>query len=256
MKALKSQKRRPETSPETEDLSNLAALRKELKKQTVEQVNLAGKDFFSQIIGYANDYEGPANDNENGTTERTVQAESLDSKKSASEPSSLSLKEVVLFQLLPPSLNEQSSANDFESKLAKIEQKAAPSTEFHKEYSQSITKSGENLSRREANEHEHKINQILSEIKELVTSTKALQVEFGQVTLETVPSNPGKYYTNFLEWLIIMIRQARHKVEESNSWLSSVQGKNSKKQGYWGKAKKMGTSFTQSNERNVATSTG
>jgi len=101
-----------------------------------------------------------------------------------------------------------------------------------------------------------KIDEIKRELQELIKNTKLLQIEFGSVAVEPPPQNPGKYHENFFEWLLIMVKQARQKVENSSTWLRAVKGKNSKDKGYWDRAEKEGTTFTQNNERSVSTSVG
>jgi hypothetical protein len=55
--------------------------------------------------------------------------------------------------------------------------------------------------------------------------------------------------------MLTVIRSARQKVEDSQSWMGAVKGKGAKRD-YWGMFKKHGTTFGQSGERSVATSVG
>ncbi len=236
MKAYK-QKTRPEISSYEQDDINLP---KNIAQELGNQGKLATDDFFKQLLGNA------ANDSQYNENAQSHNAK--ESPKNEKDPSSLGgivfeLRSQILGNLLPTS-SEKMSKRDRE-----------PGINYHSEYYQSITRSGERHSQREVNEHSKQIQSIMQELKKLASSTKALQVEFGSLVVEPPPADPGKYYINFFEWMLIMIRQSRQKVEDSKAWMDTVQGK-SKKMGYWGKAKKMGTTFTQANERNVATSTG
>jgi len=100
-----------------------------------------------------------------------------------------------------------------------------------------------------------KVEEIVVELKRLITASEELKVEFRQVAVEQRIVNPGKYHLNFFEWLLSIIRLARMKIEDSGAWLSAFQSKKAKKQ-YWAMFKKHGTTFGLSNERVVATQTG
>ncbi len=100
-----------------------------------------------------------------------------------------------------------------------------------------------------------KIQEIMAELKRLTSSSRELQNEFKEVSVEQRAVKPGKYHESFFEWVLSTIRQARIKVEDSASWLALFKSKKSKRE-YWGMAKKHGTSFSLSNERVVATQVG
>ena len=112
-----------------------------------------------------------------------------------------------------------------------------------------------NISQNEFREISQRVQEIMVELKKLVQSSKGLQVQFSEVTVQDAPTEVGQYDINFFEWLLLTVKAAREKVENSGAWLSSVKGKNGKK-GYWGMFKKHGTTFGLSNERVVATQTG
>lgn len=219
MKSYKSTKRHVEKTVETND-SNFV---QQLKKNVKEEAKLASEDFFEQLLGLSSDQE---------------------------------TKEKVVFELSKLNKSENKDTEKNTEKTPKPKKEIQPGIDYHKEYYESITKFAERASYGETSEQKKQIQQIMAELKKLVLSTKSLQAQFGMVTVNEAPSNPGKYYVNFFEWLLIMLRQARQKVEDSKSWLETVKGKNKKKMGYWDKAKKHGTSFSQANERFVATSTG
>lgn len=108
---------------------------------------------------------------------------------------------------------------------------------------------------KENQEIARKISQIQWELKQLISSSKQLEVEFNQVTVETVPAKPGVYHLNFFEWLLSLVKKIREKVEDSHVWMAAFQSKRSKR-GYWSMFKKHGTSFGLSHERVIATQTG
>lgn len=110
---------------------------------------------------------------------------------------------------------------------------------------------------RMSQETENNIQQILGELKKLVSTTRELKTQFKEVAVEKVV-NPGKYHEAFFEWLLSTVRDALKKVEDSGAWLAAVKSKNAKRGIYWTNAdeKVGGTSFSLSSERVVATQTG
>lgn len=227
-----SKVRRPEVSYESGD--NFG---KKIKKEVKSQVKLAGEDFFAQLLQF----------NESQT------AMGSNSNKPESKEKAKPSKKGVIFDIASQLISERSIL--LSSGERSSEKKAKPNREAGIDYRGEILRSSERLSRKESSEHTRRTEQIMSEIRKLASSMKELQREFGQVSVDQAPVNPGTYYVNFFEWMLIMIKQARQKVEDSKAWLDTLKGK-SKKKGYWGMAKKQGTSFTQNNERSVATSTG
>ena len=126
-----------------------------------------------------------------------------------------------------------------------------PGIDYHRD----IIKSSERASKRELREMDSRLREIVVELRKLISSSKALQMEFSEVTVEHTGENIGEYHINFFEWLLSVIREARRKVEDSSAWVSAIKGKG-KKKSYWGMFKKHGTTFGLSNERVVATQTG
>lgn len=235
-----SKVRRPEASYESGE--NFG---KKIKKEVKSQVKLAGEDFFSQLLQFNESYaDEMANDNKPAI----FKSETVKSKEK-SKPS----KKGVIFDIASQLISEKSIL--LRSEIPSGERISRSKKEAGIDYRSEILRSGERMSGREKTEHNKRIEQLMGELKKLASSMKDLQREFGQVSVDQAPVNPGTYYVNFFEWMLIMIKQARQKVEDSKAWLDTLKGK-SKKKGYWGMAKKQGTSFTQNNERNVATSTG
>lgn len=123
------------------------------------------------------------------------------------------------------------------------------------DYRSEILHGSENITRREAVELDKRIQDVLSELKRLIGSSSILKAEFAVISVEDRPLNTGKYYTTFLEWLLIEIKKIRVKVEDAGAWLKVMKSKKAQKK-YGAMAKKHGTSFTLNNERTPATQTG
>lgn len=133
----------------------------------------------------------------------------------------------------------------------------APEKPRHVDYNREIVHGAETMNAREKREITQTIQEIKNELQRLVSSSALLQEEFKGVYMAPAPTTPGKYHQNFFEWVLIVLRQARMKVEDSGAWVSAMKGKGNKgKQDYWGMFKKHGTTFGQSNERSLATQTG
>lgn len=122
-------------------------------------------------------------------------------------------------------------------------------------YFSEIINSEKRVSRQQERSIETKIQEILVELKRLVHTSAALQVEYREIAVEQRVVKAGKYYVSFFEWLLTVIRAARMRIEDSGAWLSTMKSKKGQK-GYWAQFKKHGTSFGLSNERVVATQTG
>lgn len=225
MKSSYKSKRRHESAYETTD----GDFKKQIKNEVVKQTKETSKVFWEQLFDSNITSEGQTSEN-------------------------------IVFDLSKLKVSENESlAGEAAEKSTRRKTKAEkrPGIDYHGQYVESITRFSENASSHEVMQENGKIQQIMAEIKKLVMSSKSLQAEVKGITVVSeVPANPGKYYVNFFEWMLIMVRQARQKVEDSKSWLATVKGKKSKRMGYWGMAKKHGTSFSLSNERSVSTSTG
>lgn len=99
------------------------------------------------------------------------------------------------------------------------------------------------------------MEELSVEIKRLQSQTAQLTSEVKTMTVESAPSRPGVYYTNFFEWVLMTLRDMRKKVNESRQWLSTWTTKK-KQKGYWAMFKKHGTSFAMSDERAIASANG
>ncbi len=107
-----------------------------------------------------------------------------------------------------------------------------------------------------------KEEQTKREIEGLKEELKKLASELGEVAHDVQvaalqeTAHPGTYHLSFFEHLKSLIKTLREKLSDSGTWLQTATSRNSKKKGYWGMAKSQGTSFTQNNERTLATQSG
>lgn len=107
----------------------------------------------------------------------------------------------------------------------KDKKEKAPRIEAAMNYSGEIARSGERATKSEMREMSQNIQEIKAELNQLMASSKVLQMEFAELAMEQTPVDAGKYHVNFFDWMLIVIRQARQKVEDSGAWLSTVKGK-------------------------------
>lgn len=172
-------------------------------------------------------------------------------------------------QLLGESLPETTNKHDMgdlqegqELDLADLNQKKESHGKVDLEpgidYRREILHGSERIKNQETQVLARQIESIVIELKRLAASSKELEIEFKDVVVEERIVKPGKYHQSFFEWMLIMIRNARIRVEDASAWLSVMHGKKNKRQSqnYWQMFKKHGTTFGLSNERVLATQTG
>jgi hypothetical protein len=102
---------------------------------------------------------------------------------------------------------------------------------------------------------QHRIEELREQLKALAKQVKQLD----QNLIKAVDSpivEMGEYHENFLVHIQKMIQLFSMQVQEANSWLSLYNSRSTKKGTYWSMAKSKGNSYTQANERSVATSVG
>lgn len=102
---------------------------------------------------------------------------------------------------------------------------------------------------------EQRIEEIRQQLKNLAKQVKQLDKNLLKA-VESPIVEAGEYHENFLTHIQKMIRLFGMKVQETNNWLEMYNSRSTKKGFYLGMAKTGGTSFTQANERSVATSVG
>lgn len=102
-----------------------------------------------------------------------------------------------------------------------------------------------------------RVQEILIEIKTLINTSKELKVQFKDVSMvEQIPQGAGKYHSNFVEWVLSMIRSAKERVDTALTWTNAMKSKRGQKT-YWALYKKHGAiNFGLSSERVVATQVG
>jgi len=102
---------------------------------------------------------------------------------------------------------------------------------------------------------EKRIDEIRDQLKNLAKQVKTLDTNLLKA-VESPIVQAGIYHESFLVHIQKMIQIFSLKVQEANSWLEMYNGRSAKKGVYWSMAKSKGNSYTQSNERAVATSVG
>lgn len=212
--------------------SSVRELGEELGKSVREQSSDFGKDFFNQLL------------NINFGDKAKNQPEYAPSPKDNSP---------VVFDAANHRQHDKKRNAATEKYLQpkpKEERRAAI------DYAREVLEVGEKAGRKHEQTTIQTIQELIGELRRLADSSKVLQMEFASVAVEQTSTKVGEYHVNFFEWMLIVVRAAREKVEDSGAWLSAMKGKNGKKNGYWGMFKKHGTTFGLSNERVVATQTG
>ena len=130
-----------------------------------------------------------------------------------------------------------------------------PAINYKDSYRNEIIHFEERARSSETGELKSKLEEIQIELVKLSKSSQELKISFRDITVASLPENPGKYHLNFFEWMLATIRNARMKIEESASWLSVVSGKKNRKD-YWSLSQQHGTSYSLSGERAVAQQVG
>lgn len=133
---------------------------------------------------------------------------------------------------------EYSPAQIAQMQEAQQEQpKRTETTETHGQYVREIM--GTTHVQRENQESEQRIQSLIGELRKLASSVQAVE---KAVVLQAIgPSGAkamkGKYYESFFEWMLLVIQDARRKVEDSGAWLQTMTAKSKKGQAV-GKIKK------------------
>lgn len=102
---------------------------------------------------------------------------------------------------------------------------------------------------------EKKIEYLREQLKNLSKQLKRLDKNLIKA-VESPVVVAGAYQENFLEHLQKVIHLYGLKVNRANSWLEVYQSRSRKQGVYWGMEKSKGSSYTQNNERSIATSIG
>jgi len=98
--------------------------------------------------------------------------------------------------------------------------------------------------------------EVKREVKMIQKADSSLMTEvkdIDKLTIEMTQTRTGIYDIRFLEVVISILKTVRAKIAESQTWLSTFRGKESKK-GFRSLSKKKGTKFSMSQELNAARS--
>ncbi|HOX95908.1 MAG TPA: DUF5660 domain-containing protein [Candidatus Woesebacteria bacterium] len=102
---------------------------------------------------------------------------------------------------------------------------------------------------------EKRIEEIRVQLKEMSKQVKRLDINLKKA-IEVPVVEYGEYQINFLEHIKEMIRNFGLNMRKANSWLEIYNSRSKKMGAYWNMANKKGSSYTQNNERSIATSVG
>lgn len=158
------------------------------------------------------------------------------------------------FTVTDPVTGEQSIFDIKAHKAQKSESRHAEKAPLRKEaaidHHNDFVRSYERASKQETHEIKQRLQEIMAELQRLVSSSKVLQMEFADVTVNQAPQQAGEYHLNFFDWLLLTIRAARQKVEDSGAWLATNKKKGTK--GRWNNKQRQdwfaNTSLSMGNE--------
>lgn len=100
-----------------------------------------------------------------------------------------------------------------------------------------------------------KIEGLRVQLQQLAKQLKNLDKSI-ETAVQSQVANYGAYQISFLEHLSKSIKLWQMATNNANSWLQLFNDRSSKKGMYWQMASSKGNNYTQSNERQVATSVG
>lgn len=93
-------------------------------------------------------------------------------------------------------------------------------------YHREILHAGENEIRKDNQESTQKIQMLVQELQRLAKSVQQIE---KTVVLQAIGTDAtqktGKYYESFFEWMLMVVQDARRKVEDSGAWLAMAGGK-------------------------------
>jgi len=202
-----------------------------VKQGTVKEAQESAKTFLSQLLGL-----------DLGGSQSHASAQEAQHDESAKQQN-----KGVIFDVA----KHNASASEHTKSHKEVARPKEAAIDYHRD----IVKNRERMSKHETQEMQRNIEQIKVELSRLVASSQMLKMEFSDITVQQAIPNIGQYHVNFFEWILTVIRSARQKVEDSNSWMGAVKGKGAKRD-YWGMFKQHGTTFGLSGERAVATQVG
>lgn len=139
--------------------------------------------------------------------------------------------------------------------LSVFQEKAVEITEMGRQYSSEVIHAESRANAENSHEVQVKMHEILIEIKKISESSKELKDQIDVITLEQTGEDPGIYHVNLYEQILSKIHDLRLSLDDSLAWFKTLRSKNSARK-YGAQAKKHGTSFTLSSERQVSTQVG
>lgn len=145
------------------------------------------------------------------------------------------------------------------------EQKTNPFTEFQKKkdtekrraelFFQARQQEWNRVFSAKERQKEQRIQEIREQLQRLAKQVKQLDANLTKAVQAPIVEG-GEYQENFLTHIQKTIQLYSLNVSQANSWLEMYNRRSAKRGYYASMAKSRGTSFTQSNERAVATSVG
>jgi len=150
-----------------------------------------------------------------------------------------------------PSSGQESRNNPFLETSAKKEQEKRRAEQFHQARQQEWNK----VYSAKERQKEQRIEELRTQLKNFSKQVKRLDTNLVKAVASPVIS-AGSYDESFLDHIKGMIHLSSLKVSSANSWLEAYNSRSAKQGNYWSQAKSKGTSFTQNNERAIATSVG
>lgn len=177
-----------------------------LKKGAVQEAQKSGQSFIEQLLGWS--FESKAKGKKAAHKEEAPEAPKTGS----------GVIELVNFLTHKDAVDHKKGHSEKQ-----------PHIEAAMNYSREIAQSSERASKGEMREMQRNIQEIQNELRQLLQSSKVLSMEFAEVATEQTPTEVGKYHINFFDWMLVVIRQARQKVEDSGAWLNVMKGKKGKK---------------------------
>lgn len=102
-------------------------------------------------------------------------------------------------------------------------------------------------------ETEQRLDSVRQQLKQLAKQIKHLDTS-TRTAIESQPERVGEYHLSFLEQLQQRLHLLSQKVAEANTWLSLYNQRSKKKSHYWSQFHQKGSSFSLSQERQLATS--
>lgn len=146
---------------------------------------------------------------------------------------------------------QESRSNPFSESSIKKEQEKRRSEQFFQARQQEWNK----VFSAKEKQKERRIEEIREQLKNYSKQVKRLDTNLVKAVSTPITSG-NAYDESFLTHIKGMIHLSSLKISSANSWLEAYNSRSAKQGNYWAQAKSKGTSFTQNNERAIATSVG